>query len=268
MSRAFAGLFVLSCLAATPAFADGGREIRKTVPLDAHGSVSIHTFKGSVEVEPWDEARADVVARIEPDTSCGMDSEAQERVRLTDVDIDSTASRLQLRSNYDRLQDLPSIHYHLDDFDATCSAFPFVRYRLRIPRTARLEIEDHKSKITVTGLSSQARIRTHKGSVDVVGHRGALDLSTHKGDVRVEFVRLGAASRLETYRGDIEVSVPRSAGFDLDARVERSGTLDAPFTLVEHGEGRRGRVNEQKVNGGGPLLELSTRNGSLRISEK
>jgi hypothetical protein len=268
MSSAFAGLFVLSCLAATPTFAAEGREMHRTVALDANGSVSLRSFKGSIEVEPWGEPQADVFARIEPDTSCGTDSEQRERVRLTEVDVDSTSSRLELRSNYDRLGGLPSIRFHVDNFDTTCSAYPFVHYRLRIPRTARLDVQDHKSKITVTGLRSPVRIRTHKGSVDLKGYEGALDLSTHKGDVRVEFARFGTASRLETYKGDIEISVPRSAGFDLGARLERSGTLEAPFPLDEQGVGRRERVYEQKVNGGGPRLELSTRNGSLRITEK
>jgi DUF4097 and DUF4098 domain-containing protein YvlB len=172
-----------------------------------------------------------------------------------------------LRSNYDRLKNLPQLRYQVDGFDATCSAYPFVRYRLRIPKTARLEIEDHKSDIAVNDLHADARIRTHKGTVKVKGYDGALDLTTHKGDVHVEFARLAEGSRLETYKGDIEVAVPRSAGFDLDARLERRGSMEAPFPLDERSVGRRDRVYEQKVNGGGPLLTLSTRNGSLKITE-
>jgi hypothetical protein len=268
MSRAFAGLVVLSWIAAVAAHAEESREIQRTVTLDSRGTVSIHTFKGSVDIETWDQPRAEVFARIEPDTSCGADSQQQERVRLTEVEIDSTATRLALRSSYDRLKDFPSIRLVIDGIDATCNAYPFVRYRLRIPRTARLEIEDHKSEIAVSGLRADARLRTHKGSVNVKGHDGSLDLSTHKGDVHVEFARLADASRIETYKGAMEVAVPRSAGFDLDARVERDGSLDAPFNLDERSVGRRERVYEQKVNGGGPLLTLSTRNGSLRITEK
>jgi hypothetical protein len=83
-----------------------------------------------------------------------------------------------------------------------------------------------------------------------------------------EFARLRAASRLETHKGDIEVALPRAAGFDLDAHVERGGSLEALFDLDERQVGRRERVYEQKVNGGGPRLELSTRNGSLRITEE
>lgn len=269
MSKAFAGLVLVFGLAAIPATASAqaSREIHRAVALDARGTVAIRTFKGSIEVEPWDEAQADVLARIEADTSCGSDAHQAERVRLTEVDFDSTTpSRLEVRSDYEKLDPLPSIPYHVDGFDATCNAHPFIHYRLRIPRTARLDIEDHKSRIAVSGMRSDARISSHKGSVDVKAHEGALELETHKGDVRVEFARL-ADSRLETYKGDIEVTVPKSAGFDLDARVERGGTLEAGFRLDESLVNRRERVYRQKVNGGGPHLELTTRNGTIQIRE-
>jgi hypothetical protein len=270
MFKAFAGLVLGFGLASVPvpAIAADVREIHRAVALDVHGTVALRTFKGSIDVEPWDQPQADVFARIEADTSCGNDARQPERVRLTEVDFESNSSRLEVRSNYQKLEDFPPIPFHTDGFDSTCSAHPFIHYRLRIPRTARLDIEDHKSKITIGGLRSDARISSHKGSVDVKGHDGALDLTTHKGDVRVEFARFGGDSRLETYKGDIEIAVPRSAGFDLDARVERGGTLDAAFRLDESIVNRRERVYEQKVNGGGPRLELSTRNGSIQITQE
>lgn len=268
MSRAFAGLAILMWALAAPAVAVPGGDVERTVPLDARGAVSIRTFKGSVGVETWDRPQAEISARIEPDTTCGNDPQQAERVRLTEIDVDSSPARLALHSNYDRLEGLPGLPFHAGGLEGSCTAYPFVRYRLRIPRTARLEIEDHKSDIDVDGLHADARIQTHKGNVHIKGHDGALDLTTHKGDVHVEFARLAEGSRLETYKGDIEVALPRSAGFDLDARVERGGSLEAPFRLDERQVGRRDRVYEQKVNGGGPRLELSTRNGSLRITEK
>jgi putative adhesin len=267
MSKAFAGLTVLFWIASFSAGAEV-RNLDRTVALDPLGTVSFQTFKGSIEVETWGEPRAEIHARIEPDTTCGNEADQAERVRLTEIEVDSSADRLSLRSNYDRLEHLSSIPFHVDGFDSTCNAYPFVRYRLRIPATAALEIEDHKSKISVSGLNAGARIRTHKGVVNVTGQEGALDLLTHKGKVHVEFARLAGGSRLETYKGDIEVAVPRAAGFDLDARVARSGTLEAPFPLDEQQVSRHERVYDQKVNGGGSRLELTTRKGSLRITEK
>ena len=269
MSKAFAGLVLVFGLASIPATASAqdSREIHRTVALDSHGTVAIRTFKGSIQVETWDQPQADLFARIEADTTCGTDAHQSERVRLTQVDVETTPARLEVQSNYEKLDAFPSIPFHVDGFDATCSAHPFIHYRVRIPRTARLDVEDHKSKIAVTGLGSGIRISTHKGSVDVKAHDGGLELTTHKGNVHVEFARLGA-SRLETYKGDIEITVPRAAGFDLDARVERRGTLKAAFPLDETLGSGRERVCEQKVNGGGPRLELSTRNGSIQIRER
>lgn len=266
MSKGLAGLVVvLSWLAAGPALAVEAREFRRTVALDARGTVSMETFKGTVEVEPWDEPRAEVFARIEPDTTCGDDAAHAERVRLTEIDVLSSGSRLRVRSDYDRLEDLPPLRLAFDGQDLTCSAYPLVHYRIRMPRTARLEIQDHKSKIAVAGLRSDARIVSHKGSIDVKGHDGALDLTTHKGDARVEFARLGGDSRFETHRGDVEISLPKSAGFDLEAHVGRGGSLDTGFEVVARERTKRERLYEEKVNGGGPRLELTTKNGAFRI---
>jgi hypothetical protein len=267
MSKAFARLTVLFWIASSSAGAEV-RNLDRTVALDLRGTVSLQTFKGSIEIETWGEPRAEIHARIEPDTTCGTEADQEERVRLTEVEVVSSADRVSLRSNYDRLEHLWSIPFHVQGFDSTCNAYPFVRYRLRIPETAELEIEDHKSNISVRGLNAAARIRTHKGVVNVTGQKGALDLLTHKGKVHVEFEQLAGGSRLETYKGDIEVAVPRAAGFDLDARVARSGTLEAPFSLDERQVSRHERVYEQKINGGGSRLELTTGNGSLRITER
>lgn len=268
MSKGLAGLVVLSWLAAGPAIAAEGRQFHRSVALDSRGSVSIETFKGSVDVQPWDEPRAEISARIEPDTSCGDDSTHVERVRLTEIDVESNASRLKIRSDYDKLQNLPLIQLNVEGLDMACSAHPFIHYRVRIPRTARLEIQDHKSKIAVAGLRSDARIVSHKGSIDVKDHDGALDLTTHKGDARVDFARLGGDSRFETHKGDIDIAIPRSAGFDLEAQVGHNGRLDTGFEVVARELSKRERFYDEKVNGGGPRLELTTRNGVFKLTAK
>jgi hypothetical protein len=268
MSKAFAGLALLTWLAATPAIAAETKEFRRTIGLDARGSVSIDTFKGSVEVEAWEDARAEILARIEADTTCGNDASQAERVAQTEIEVKSSGSRLNIRSDYDKLKDFPRIPLHVEGNDMECNAHPFVHYRIRMPRTARLEIEDHKSKITVVGLRADAKIASHKGAIDVKDHDGALDLTTHKGDARVEFARLGGDSRFETHKGDLEISLPRSAGFDLEAHVGRSGRLETGFAVAERDLSRKDRYYEEKVNGGGPRLELTTHKGDLRLNPR
>ena len=46
------------------------------------------------------------------------------------------------------------------------------------------------------------------------GVEGGVDLETYKGDVRIEYVSLSRSNRFETYKGEIEIVVPRGKGFD------------------------------------------------------
>ena len=227
--------------------------------------MSIETFKGVVDVRTWDEPRAEISARIEPDTSCGTEAQQMERVRLTKVDIDSTPARLSIRSNYDRLKDLDLIPLQIEGMDMACNAHPYVSYSLRIPRTARLEITDHKSKIAVDGLKADARIATHKGSVHVRGHDGGLELTTHR--VTSTSSSRGSPSRADSRRqGDIEVAVPRAA-VTTSTQGRAGGSLDAPFALDAAAVGRR-RSTSRRSTAAARSLEMSTRNGTLKITEK
>jgi hypothetical protein len=68
MPRAFAGLSLLLWVISASAVRAEGPEIQRTVALDARGAVSVETFKGVIDVQTWDEPRAEISARIEPDT--------------------------------------------------------------------------------------------------------------------------------------------------------------------------------------------------------
>src|SRR5207249_11790718 len=107
---------------------------------------------------------------------------------------------------------------------------PLFHYTVRMPRSARLRIKDYKSETEVDGLAAELDVNTYKGSVRVRELAGALTLTTYKGDVRAEFSALNARSRVETYKGTIELEVPKASKFDLHADLGRRARLDSDFT--------------------------------------
>ncbi len=139
-----------------------------------------------------------------------------------------------------------------------------MRYTIRMPKDAPLNIKDYKSDLVVKGLAADLSIDTYKGTVDVVGLAGGFHVETYKGDVKAEIVRLAGEIRGETYKGSIVLRVPASAGFDLSAESDR-GTLNLEFATPTTGRGRRGLTANGAVNGGGPRLSLSTEKGSLAL---
>ncbi len=252
---------VLFLALAAAAAGEDFKEVRKTLPLDPGGRVQIETFKGSIDVEAWDRPEVDVVARVEPDESGRHQAE---KVRETEVRIEGSGSRVHIESDYDRARHHGFLGVFGDD-----GTLPFVRYTIRMPKTARLQVKDYKSVSRIRGLAGSLELDTYKGRVEIAGAEGPVDLETYKGDVRAEFDRY-AASRFETYKGDIEIALPPSAAFDLDADVGRGGRLSTDVALVTGASGWSGDRERQRgsVNGGGPELRLETYKGTFRLRTK
>jgi hypothetical protein len=231
------------------------------MPLPLDGTLSIDTFKGSLTITAWDSPQVDVVALIEPD---GVSSNDAEKVRNTDVRIETSGAAVRIKSDYDKLS-------HGGVFsDGEEGNLPFINYTVKMPSTARLQITDHKSTTKINGLRSEVRINTHRGSVSVTGFQGAIDLETHRGDARVEFASLSRENRFQTHRGDVEVVVPRGGGFNLDSYVGKGGILDSDIDLkgLVQSQDRRSIRYEGAVNGGGPALHMIGDKAHFRLQQR
>ena len=266
-------LLVGGWLAARPAQAQEEKTLSFSESLDDDGTLIVETHKGSVTVTVWDRDHVEAEVRIVAD---GND----ELIEGTDVIVHHSGRTLRFETDYDvdawddfRKRGILSV------FSEGFSS-PFVHYEIRMPRTARLKIDDHKSEIHVTGLKADLTINTHKGIVEVEDLDGALRLDTHKGIVDVHFSRLADDSVIDTYKGTVTLFLPEDAGFDLRADLSRKGDLDSDFD-VKGDRGRRDKdrdgywdpdddddgdqIYRTEVNGGGPQLRLETYKGRIKL---
>ncbi len=270
LSRTLA-CFVLLSLTAGAAAAQSVKTMRETLPLDARGTVAIDSYKGSITVTTWDRNEIEIDVRIVADEDAGL-------VDRTDIDIETSGDRVRIKSDYDRAKMSRGL------FGGRVNvSLPFVHYTIKMPRTARLAIDDYKSDIRVADLRADLTIDTYKGTVDVrdlvgdlaletykgtvrvAGLKGALDLETYKGDVEIAFSALEGDSQVETYKGDVALVLPRQASFNLDADMNRRGRFDTDFDVARVGGDRRDTAYRGAVNGGGPRLALETTRGTYRL---
>src|SRR5260370_42080367 len=134
-----------------------------------------------------------------------------------------------------------------------------------MPKTARLTIRDHRSDTEVTGLQGALDLFTPRGSARVHAVGGALRVDTHRGDIQVDFSSFTANSSVTTYRGTIDLSMPKSSRFDLEADLGRRGGIDTDFTMMSRTIGRRGESMHGTVNAGGPGQRIKSEGGEVRI---
>jgi len=117
------------------------------------------------------------------------------------------------------------------------------------------------------GAANGVQCETGGGAVRLANVTGALRVATPVGNVIAQLLAGGAPqeSFLTTGMGDITVLIPSNIRIRILAQIDSSGKIVSDFPGVTAGSGRRQRVAEGDINGGGPLLRLSTASGTIYI---
>ena len=105
---------------------------------------------------------------------------------------------------------------------------------------------------------------TSGGSIHVEASTGAVDATTSGGSVEASITGQPKGDcRLSTSGGSVTVRLAATVAVEIDARGNRV-KCDLPVTVS--GAIERGRL-KGTINGGGPLLELHTSGGTIRIEK-
>jgi len=92
-------------------------------------------------------------------------------------------------------------------------------------------------------------------------------VNTYKGDIRADFASVTGSVKIDTYKGSIDLRMPRESRFDLNTDLGRhGGDPDGDFArYVRTANSARPRTNRSQVNGGGPEVRVRTYKGEFRL---
>jgi hypothetical protein len=139
-----------------------------------------------------------------------------------------------------------------------------VSFHVTLPEGVAFHGRTVNGAVQATGLDSDVLLTTVNGNVEL-STTGRAEATTVNGSIEAAFGKadIGEQVTFSTVNGSITLDVPDDIDADLDASW-LNGQLesDLPFTL-------QGRTTGGKARGvigeGGPLLRLSTVNGSIRL---
>ena len=235
------------------AAAETVKEIRKTLPPDSAGRVSIDTGKGALRIETWDRSEVEVHARIVPDSGL---FDGSELVQATEVRIEAAPAALRIKSDSTRARErgagVPGF------FFSSNSNPPEVHYRIRMPKRARLRVKDYRPESWLGPVAGGLEYGTYRGRVAVFGLEGPLIFRSDHGEAEFRLAALGARIRLETCRGNLRLTLPRGKGFRIETDLGRHADLDSDFALPAAPRDRRRKDYRGAVNGGGIRLRRGT----------
>ena len=237
------------------------KEFSKTLDFDSKGTLKMKTYKGKIKLIPWDKNKIEIYAEIiAPDDL--KDRYKKAIVKATNIDISGDKEYLSVKSNY---EDVPSEKSFFGIGGS--KTYPYVNYRIKIPKNIDLIIKDYKSKIYFSDLSGSFDIDTYKGEINIrkiegdliletyKGEgfisilKGSFEIQTYKGDITCKINEFTANSRLKTYKGDINVLVPENTKLNISENI-----------------GKRGRfVNKLNETDGGYKLRVNTSRGTIKL---
>lgn len=266
-------------------------------PLSTGGSLRMDNFNGAVEISGWDKNTIDI------DGSKYASSEY--RLKEVKVDIVPSANLVTIRTlppldHRGNAGARYTIHVPRKVLlDGISSSNGAIRVD-GIEGNARLHTSN--GGVHVTGLVGTLDVQTSNGTVEVSDVTGDTTLHSTNGTIRADVRkgRFGASTtngsitvhltdpdsnpvRLESTNGHIELTMdsvrevrantsnssitlrlPASAGASVNAHTSNS-SISCDFDISVHGGEISKHRLEGKIGNGGPMLDLGTSNGSIKI---
>jgi len=149
-----------------------------------------------------------------------------------------------------------------------------------------LDAQTSNGSIEVQGLEGSASLHTSNGRVRADDVRGSIEADTSNGGIHIMLSKpdAGRPIKLETSNGPIEltmqalnqneihastsnggitVHLPGNVNADLNATASNS-SISTEFEVATSGSLEKHHL-EGKIGGGGPMIDLSTSNGSIKV---
>jgi DUF4097 and DUF4098 domain-containing protein YvlB len=151
-----------------------------------------------------------------------------------------------------------------------------------------LDVQTSNGGIEVQDLDGAAVLKTSNGRVQAEGIHGALEAETSNGGIRVHLAKAepGRAVRLGTSNGSIDLTMDNANQNDVYASTNNAGiTVHMPPSIAARVRAHtsngsissdfevqvQGQLTKHSLEGtigtGGPLLDLSTSNGSIHLEK-
>ncbi len=223
-----------------------------TYPLTAGGEIRINNTNGKIDVEGVDGVTVEI--RAERIAKGATESAARELLPRIVIKEDAKPDRITLET--ERMNGI------------MIGAGFEVRYHVRAPRNAFVNVTNTNGAVTVNALAGKVSAHTTNGAVKGTGLTGGVDADTTNGSVSIDMASVGADKiSLETTNGSVTLMLPEKAKATVSASVTNGGINVGALDNFDVTEKSR-RHLEGKINGGGTQVELHTTNGSIRLRSR
>jgi len=273
------------------------RDFHDSYPMNADGRLSVETYNGSVEISGWDQDTVDISG-----TRYGPTQAAADNLRV-DIDHHPDGVTIRVERPLERRSGLGARFVIKVPRGARLERITASNGGIRTDEgvgPARLKtsngtihVQDLKGsvnaetsngRVELVNITGDVVAHTSNGRIQTEGVVGSLDATTSNGGIHGEVSRGSRDVRAETSNGPIELTLPADFDAEVHAHTSNNGiTLHMPSAINAHVTAHtsnssitsefevrtQGALSKHDLDGvigaGGPLLDLSTSNGGIRL---
>ena len=222
-------------------------EIREQ-SVAAIGRLALQSGNGSVTVKGWLQSGVLVRARID----ASADTESAAALLASKVYVDASGGHV-------------SANGPQRENDSSWS----VSYEVFVPQNGDIDLKSANGSLTASDVRGQIHFDAVNGSVKLKRVAGEVAGGTVNGSIQVELAGPGDGRlmNLKTQNGSVTVTMPSSYSVRVEAETNMGG-IQSDFPMIgaspteERGQPRRLNFN---IGAGGPLIHVTTGNGSVRF---
>lgn len=124
-----------------------------------------------------------------------------------------------------------------------------------------IEARTSGGHITAGDLQGNFNAQTSGGHIDLNNIRGVVKAQTSGGNIEADFISLASSVDLKTSGGNIDITLPRKEGANLNLKGNYVHSKLTNFS----GDSKRNEINGT-INGGGPLVSARTSGGLVVLA--
>ncbi len=212
---------------------------------------------GSIVVEGWGEPRIDVTADIA--IKSPSKSKSRELYEGIAFEAKGDESRVTVEAR------LPMVRQDVLVGTIGEHTSITIRYTVRVPRSASLEVRTINGDISVSGVAGTFSLRTDNGAIAGQSLEGEGVFESGNGPAELQFAGIAAGGRISVRaaNGSLVLRIPGDARADVDANAVNGGVhVDLPAAHLA--EMKRGRWSGA-LNGGGAAITLHNVSGEIYV---
>jgi hypothetical protein len=268
-------------------------------PLKTGGRLAVDSFNGSVEVSVWDQETVDI--------SGTKYARTQEETSDLKIEVDHSSDSVSIRAvrpsmmrgNYGAKFAIKVPHGvvldHLTTSNGAIRTSDGVGparlktsnghvevFRLK----GALNADTSNGPVELQDIDGPVEVHSSNGHIRAEGIRGALEATTSNSSIHAVLERVDGAVKAQSSNGGIDLTLPPGAQSAVRAHTSNSGiTLHLPGEVnarlsaqtsnasisTDFEMHMRGEISKHHIEGSigssGPLIDLSTSNGPIRITK-